>query len=43
MKGLDNNRYLQKLSKPLPDSVLDLCKGSENSADLPDLYEGMRL
>jgi hypothetical protein len=37
MKGFDNNRHLQKLSKPLPDCVLDLGKGSENSADLGDL------
>jgi hypothetical protein len=43
MKGLDNNRHLQKVSKPLPESVLDLGKGSENSADLADLYEWMRL
>jgi hypothetical protein len=43
MKGLDNNRHLQKVSKPLPESVFDLGKGSENSADLADLYEWMRL
>jgi len=40
MKGIDNNRQSQKLSKPLPDSVLALCKDSENSAYL---YEWMRI
>ncbi len=34
MKGIDNNRQIQKLSKPLPDGVLALCKDSENSAYL---------
>jgi len=43
MKGFDNNRHLQKLSKPLPNSVLNLGKGLENSADLADLYDRMRL
>jgi hypothetical protein len=43
MKSLDNNRHLQKVSKLLPDSVLDLGKGSENSADLAELYEWMRI
>jgi hypothetical protein len=43
MKGFDNNRDLEKVSKLLPDRVLGLGKGSENSADLADLYEWIRL
>jgi hypothetical protein len=34
MKSLDGKIHLPKLSKPLPDSLLEVCKGSENSAYL---------